>query len=91
MTFQIGDNVVLVNDALQLHARSTPAHLGYDEFQFEFRDTLRRLLGLTKSYEQGTGKHVGEVMEIDHHDVYVYFKSINVTVVAPVDYFSNEV
>lgn len=41
----VGTKVRLRDDVLQRHARSVPAHLGYNKHQLWWRDTLRKLEG----------------------------------------------
>lgn len=63
--FNKGDKVTLREDVLQRHARSVPAHLGYTHEQFQWRDTLRRLIGLTGTVTQAFAgsKHVNVTYE----------------------------
>lgn len=43
--YKVGDTVRLHDEALQHHARSIPAHLGYTKEGFAWQDTLRKLQG----------------------------------------------
>jgi hypothetical protein len=43
LSFAAGDKVKLRADALQQHARSVPARMGYTREQFAWRDTLKRI------------------------------------------------
>lgn len=42
---QMDMEVVLVDNVLQRHSRTVPAHAGYTTQQFQWRDTLRKLKG----------------------------------------------
>jgi hypothetical protein len=87
--YQVGDKVMLVTDALQIHSKSIPAHMGYTTYQFEFRDTLRKLLGLNASFEQGMhGRDVGTVVDVYGKRVTVKFRFQSIDL--PIEYFELE-
>ena len=56
-TIKTGSKVILREDTLPRHSRSVPSYLGYTREQFQWRDTLRRLLGKNKDFKQ-TGKPI---------------------------------